>query len=329
MRCPGRSPGPGAADAAAAPLNLPEDAQWIVDQWEAVLGSSVASLDADFFAHGGGSLAAAQLVSALRVRYPTITVADIYATPRVGALIDAARQSLPEGVAAGPAPDRPVRPTALKSQVFQTLMGIPLHILVGMRWLTYLMAANNLLAAFAGFAAAPTLSWWWVAASWLVFVSPLGRMAISVAAARAAAPGRGARNLSAFRQGAPAALAGRADPGPRQRHQPGQRPVGSLLRPGARGQDREQRPPAFAAARHRLPVAGQRQQHRARGGPVRVVDRRRHRAHRPRPRRRRGHRRRPQHPDARSEHRRRRPGGAGLRRARQGQGRAAGGGLPG
>lgn len=144
----------------------------------------MASLDADFFAHGGGSLAAAQIVSALRVRYPTITVADIYATPRVGALIDTARQSLPEGAAADPAPDRPVRPTALKSQVFQTLMGIPLHILVGMRWLTYLMAANNLLAAFAGFAAAPTLSWWWIAVSWLVFVSPPGRMAISVAAAR-------------------------------------------------------------------------------------------------------------------------------------------------
>ena len=177
-------PGAGAAAADAAPLNLPEDAQWIVEQWQAVLGSSVAGLDADFFAHGGGSLAAAQLVSALRVRYPTITVADIYATPRIGALIEAARQSLPDGASAGPAPERPVRPTALKSQVFQTLMGIPLHILAGMRWLTYLMAANNVLFALAGFTAAPTVSWWWVAASWLVFVSPLGRMAISVAAAR-------------------------------------------------------------------------------------------------------------------------------------------------
>ncbi|WP_172804338.1 Pls/PosA family non-ribosomal peptide synthetase [Arthrobacter sp. QXT-31] len=177
-------PGAGAAAADAAPLNLPEDAQWIVEQWQAVLGSSVAGLDADFFAHGGGSLAAAQLVSALRVRYPTITVADIYATPRIGALIEAARQSLPDGASAGPAPERPVRPTALKSQVFQTLMGIPLHILAGMRWLTYLMAANNVLFTLAGFTGAPTVSWWWVAASWLVFVSPLGRMAISVAAAR-------------------------------------------------------------------------------------------------------------------------------------------------
>ena len=176
--------GSGAADADAAPLNLPEDAAWVAERWAAVLGSPVTSLDADFFAYGGGSLSAAQLVSALRVRYPTITVADIYATPRIGALIDTARQSLPGGVAAGPAPARTVRPTALKSQIFQTLMGIPLHILVGMRWLTYLMAANNLLSAFAGFSAAPTVSWWWVAASWLVFVSPAGRMLVSIAAAR-------------------------------------------------------------------------------------------------------------------------------------------------
>ncbi|WP_284989306.1 Pls/PosA family non-ribosomal peptide synthetase [Arthrobacter sp. efr-133-TYG-120] len=176
--------GAGAADADKAPLNLPEDAQWVVEQWESVLGSSVTSLDADFFAYGGGSLAAAQLVSALRVRYPTITVAEIYATPRVGALVDAARQSLPEGGIQGPAAERTVRPTSRKSQVFQTLMGIFLNILVGMRWLTYLMAANHLLADLAGFTAAPVVSWWWILASWLVFVSPPGRMGISILAAR-------------------------------------------------------------------------------------------------------------------------------------------------
>ena len=175
--------GAGAAEADAAPLNLPPDAAWIVEQWSATLGAPVTSLDADFFAYGGGSLSAAQLVSALRVRYPTITVADIYATPRVGALVEVARQSTPAG-SSGPVPDRTVRPTARKSQVFQSLMGVPLHVLVGMRWLTYLMAANNLLAALAGFAAAPTVSWWWVAVSWLVFVSPAGRMLISIAAAR-------------------------------------------------------------------------------------------------------------------------------------------------
>lgn len=175
--------GAGAAEADAAPLNLPDDAAWIVEQWSSVLGSPVTSLDADFFAYGGGSLSAAQLVSALRGRYPTITVADVYATPRVGALVELARQVHPAGDS-GPARERTVRPTARKSQVFQTLMGVPLHILVGMRWLTYLMAINNLLAGLAGFTAAPTVSWWSVAASWLVFVSPAGRMLLSVAAAR-------------------------------------------------------------------------------------------------------------------------------------------------
>ncbi|VXB61964.1 Non-ribosomal peptide synthetase [Arthrobacter sp. 8AJ] len=175
--------GAGAAEADAAPLNLPDDAAWVVEQWSSVLGSPVTSLDADFFAYGGGSLSAAQLVSALRVRYPTITVADVYATPRVGALVELARQVNQSGDSA-PARERTVRPTARKSQVFQTLMGVPLHILVGMRWLTYLMAINNLLAGLAGFTAAPTISWWWVAASWLVFVSPAGRMLLSIAAAR-------------------------------------------------------------------------------------------------------------------------------------------------
>ncbi|MDQ0146473.1 non-ribosomal peptide synthetase-like protein [Pseudarthrobacter niigatensis] len=175
--------GAGAAEADAAPLNLPDDAGWIVEQWSSVLGSPVTSLDADFFAYGGGSLSAAQLVSALRARYPTITVADVYATPRVGALVELARQ-VNQGGDSAPARERTVRPTARKSQVFQTLMGVPLHILVGMRWLTYLMAVNNLLAGLAGFTAAPTISWWWVAASWLVFVSPAGRMLLSIAAAR-------------------------------------------------------------------------------------------------------------------------------------------------
>ncbi len=145
-----------------------------MEQWSAVLGSPVTSLDADFFAYGGGSLSAAQLVSALRGRYPTITVADIYAHPRIGALVEAGPAVQP-GRSGRPGQDAHRRGrTARESQVFQTLMGVPLHILVGMRWLTYLMAANNVLAALAGFTGAPTVSWWWVAAAWLVFVSPAG-----------------------------------------------------------------------------------------------------------------------------------------------------------
>ncbi|WP_458117158.1 Pls/PosA family non-ribosomal peptide synthetase [Arthrobacter sp. D2-10] len=173
-------PLPGAGhDDDGAPLDLDEAAQWIADQFAAILGAPVTSLDADFFALGGGSLSAAQLVSALRRRYPGITVADVYSHPRVGALIDMVRQT---EVAADAVERRVVR-TSRKAQVFQTIMGVPLHILVAMRWLTYLMALNNLFAAWGVFTLTP-ISWWWVVATWAVFVTPWGRMAIAVCAAR-------------------------------------------------------------------------------------------------------------------------------------------------
>lgn len=162
---------------------LGPEAQWVLDQWQSVLGGAPASLDTDFFASGGGSLAAAQLVSALRQRYPRITVADVYSHPRIGALLELALGSVPSGGPVETVP-RTVGRTQRKSQVFQTLMGIPLHILVGMRWLTYLMALNNVAAWQGWLPGAPTVSWWWVAAAWVVFVSPWGRMGISVVAAR-------------------------------------------------------------------------------------------------------------------------------------------------
>ncbi len=162
---------------------LGPDAEWVLEQWHSVLGGTPASLDTDFFASGGGSLAAAQLVSALRQRYPRITVAEVYSHPRIGALLELAVGSNPAGDPLKIV-DRTVGRTRRKSQVFQTLMGVPLHLLVGMRWLTYLMALNNVAAWQGILPGAPTISWWWVGASWLVFVSPWGRMAISVVCAR-------------------------------------------------------------------------------------------------------------------------------------------------
>ncbi len=195
-------PLPGTEQGTEEDLELPEDAAWILEQWGGVLGAKPAGLDADFFAAGGGSLAAAQLVSALRHRYPTVTVADVYSHPRLGALMEAVLGAAPHGGA--PAVDRSVAPTSGRTQLAQTLLGVPLFILVGMRWLTYLMATNNLLASVlapsGSVAAAPSVSWWWVGASWLVFVSPLGRMAIAVGAARlllrGVSPGRYPRSGS-------------------------------------------------------------------------------------------------------------------------------------
>ncbi|GAA1498540.1 non-ribosomal peptide synthetase [Paeniglutamicibacter kerguelensis] len=172
-------PGTKVSSAAGVLPELDENAQWVIEQWTRVLGTEVDSLDADFFASGGGSLSAAQLVSALRVRYRTVTVAEIYSHPRIGSLLEA----LGAGSDA-PTEARTVARTTRRAQVFQTLMGIPTFILVGMRWLVYLGAGNNVLQALGVFTAAPVVPWWAVVAGWLVFVSPPGRMAISVVSAR-------------------------------------------------------------------------------------------------------------------------------------------------
>ncbi|MCP6769583.1 acyl carrier protein, partial [Klebsiella pneumoniae] len=59
---------------------------WLAAAWQDVLGTVVDGPEADFFALGGGSLSAAQLVVALREHYPGMTVAHLYDHPRLGSL---------------------------------------------------------------------------------------------------------------------------------------------------------------------------------------------------------------------------------------------------
>jgi len=159
---------------------LSPTAAWLAEKWAAILGVPVSGPDDDFFAHGGGSLSAAQFVSAVRERFAETTVADIYDYPRIGSLADELDSRTPDE----PVITRRVLPTPRRSQIAQTLLGIPLHALVGTRWLVYLAIANNLLTAWGTSTFAPTVSWWWVAVGFILFVTPPGKMAISVVAAR-------------------------------------------------------------------------------------------------------------------------------------------------
>lgn len=159
---------------------LSPTAGWLAESWLAILGLPVQSADDDFFAQGGGSLAAAQLVSAIRTRYPHTLVSDIYDHPRIGSLAD----ELDARVAVDHAEQRTVLPTPLRSQLLQTLLGVGLHIITGARWLVYLAILNNLLALSSPVSFAPTLSWWWIGLGVLVLVTPLGKMAITVVTAR-------------------------------------------------------------------------------------------------------------------------------------------------
>nr|WP_206425883.1 non-ribosomal peptide synthetase [Nakamurella antarctica] len=170
----------GSADEPDVGDNLSGTAAWIAQQWRNILGAAVSGADDDFFAHGGGSLTAAQLVSILRSRFPEATVADIYAAPQLGALAAVLDAMVP----AGAQQTREVTPTPLRAQLIQAALTVPLITLTGLRWLTWLMALNNILSWFGNFPWAPVVSWWWVLLGTVIFLSPPGRMAVTVAGAR-------------------------------------------------------------------------------------------------------------------------------------------------
>ena len=155
------------------------DVEWIAEQWTAVLGTRPGS-DTDFFTVGGGSLAAAQLVSRLRLEHPSVTVGDIYAHPRFGALATLCLGD--EGAAVAAGPQRDIARTSKGMQAFQTLLAVPVHILAGVRWVVIAMVLANLAAGLG--AAVPHTPWPVVITLFLVFVTAWGRMLISAAAAR-------------------------------------------------------------------------------------------------------------------------------------------------
>lgn len=154
-------------------------AGWVAQRWAGVLGSTPGP-DDDFFTHGGGSLAAAQLVAALRARHPGVTVADVYDHPRLGALAEHLDSLRPVEVVT----ERHVRPVPRRAQVVQVALTLLLQTLVGLRWLTWTALLANTLSAVTGAPWMPTTSWWWVVLGWLLLGTPPGRMGISVLGSR-------------------------------------------------------------------------------------------------------------------------------------------------
>ncbi|TDO34338.1 non-ribosomal peptide synthetase-like protein [Kribbella sp. VKM Ac-2527] len=157
-------------------------AGWLAERWTKVLGAQVTGPDNDFFLHGGGSLAAAQLVSVLRERYPEATVGDIYEYPRLGALADRLDSFT---TSAEPVEIREISPIPRRIQLLQTVLTLLLQTVVGVRWLVYLFTMNNLLELTVG--RQPwmhTVSWWWILVGWLLLITPAGRMGIAVIGAR-------------------------------------------------------------------------------------------------------------------------------------------------
>jgi non-ribosomal peptide synthetase-like protein len=162
---------------------------WLAEQWSEVLGIPVSSARADFFATGGGSLAAAQLTTRLRTRYPSAAVLDIYQQPVLRKLARHLEES-----AQGDGAERVVAPVPVRAQVVQLLLLVPLFTVMGLRWSVVLAAVGNLLP---GYAWLPTAPWWLVAAGAVLLFSPPGRLALAAGGARlllrGVRPGRYAR----------------------------------------------------------------------------------------------------------------------------------------
>ncbi|HEY4797289.1 MAG TPA: Pls/PosA family non-ribosomal peptide synthetase, partial [Mycobacterium sp.] len=172
-------PPPGGADPEGT-LELSGTARWLAGLWQDLLGAAVTGPEADFFALGGGSLAAAQLVAALRDRYPQVTVADLYDHPRLGSLAG----FLDELEAPPDVIERVVRATPLSSQLAQIVLSVPLATLAALQWVTWLALGNNVARSLHLVPWTVAVNWWLVAAAFVVFVTPIGRMAIAVSAAR-------------------------------------------------------------------------------------------------------------------------------------------------
>jgi non-ribosomal peptide synthetase-like protein len=149
--------------------------KWLATPWTEVLGSAPAGPDTDFFAAGGGSLAAARLVSLVRAEHPTVSVSDVYHHPTLAAL--AARL---DALADTRRPARPVTPTPLRARVLQTLLLVPLFTIVGMRWTVLLAAAGTVLSV----PWLPSAPWWLLGLGWLLLFSPPGRIAVAAGGAR-------------------------------------------------------------------------------------------------------------------------------------------------
>jgi len=154
----------------------------LAEFWQEILGITVSDNSVNFFDVGGGSLAAALLVAKIREMDPEFTVADVYAHPRLGAMADTVTARL-ENLTVSDKEFHRVQPIGRRVQIAQTLLGIPLYLLAGARWLSYALGAAQV-ASWAGMAMVPTIPLAILVPALLILGTPFGRMLISVGIAR-------------------------------------------------------------------------------------------------------------------------------------------------
>ena len=167
------------ASTSAAESELDGTEAWVAELWSAALGADVSGVDEDFFALGGGSLAAAHVVVRVRERFPAVTVGDIYDRPRLGDFAAFLDELEPEAEVE----PRTVRPVGRGAQLVQILATIPLLTVTGLQWLTWLGVANNVGAGLGATWAQP-VPWWVLAVMAVLLLLPAGRMVVTAGLCR-------------------------------------------------------------------------------------------------------------------------------------------------
>ena len=167
-------------DAADGAPELAGTTGWLAGLWRDALAAPVGGPEEDFFALGGGSLSAAQLVAALRGRYPEVTVADLYDHPRLGSLAGYLDELEPIQTVQ----TRVVEPVSRLTELAQVASSVPLATLAAAQWVVWLALLNDLAARWRLLPWAVPVNSWWLLAAFLLFVTPVGRMAIAVFGAR-------------------------------------------------------------------------------------------------------------------------------------------------
>ena len=167
------------AATSAAESELDGTEAWVAELWSSALGADVSGVDEDFFALGGGSLAAAHVVVKVRERFPAVTVGDIYDRSRLGDFAEFLDCLEPEAEVE----PRDVRPVGRGAQLVQVLATIPLLTVTGLQWLTWLGVANNIGAELGASWARP-VSWWVLAVMAVLLLLPVGRMVVTAGLCR-------------------------------------------------------------------------------------------------------------------------------------------------
>ena len=161
-------------------LHLEGTQAWVRDLWVEVLGADPTNVHDDFFDLGGSSLASAELVSRLRQRFPSTTVADLYDHPH---LDDLARH-LDAMQSADAQLNQTVHPVPVKTQAGQLIAQVPLRTIAAARWLIWLSIAASIAQAWLGLDWLPTLPWPVTVIGALVLLTPPGRMLLAAVGAR-------------------------------------------------------------------------------------------------------------------------------------------------